>query len=453
MTTAPEEQTAHPPGPGHGRSYWRIAPAILAVGLLAAHFLRAGDTGAAVACMATTALLVSRRRWVAWVIVSLLGVGVIVWGHTLFELVELRRAVNAPWGRLAMILGAVMALTGLAALPLVSRKARGHFHRSAETAWPSVAVFVLVVATLWTIWRVAPFPLLLLDRFVPGAGGVEVLLLASYGAWLAERLADPRKAPRWRRRIWMLFSVLFFAQLVTGLAGVQACLQTGRLHVPVPAIIVGGPLFRGEGFFMAGLLAFTLLVVGPAWCSHLCYIGAWDQAAALKRARPTHRSKPLGWLRIVTLGVVAGGALTLRALGLPGIYAAALGGLFGIVGVVIMAVESRRTGVMVHCTHWCPIGFVATTVGRLNPFRLRIGDGCTACGACALACRYDALRPEHIDARRPGSNCTLCGDCVGLCGRQQLEYRFWGLGAPAARSLFIVLVVWLHACFLGVARM
>jgi len=62
-------------------------------------------------------------------------------------------------------------------------------------------------------------------------------------------------------------------------------------------------------------------------------------------------------------------------------------------------------------------------------------------------------RIEHHNMLRPGFTCTLCGDCLASCRQRSIAYRFPGLPAEAARRLFLVLVVSLHAVFLGVARM
>ena len=77
---------------------------------------------------------------------------------------------------------------------------------------------------------------------------------------------------------------------------------------------------------------------------------------------------------------------------------------------------------------------------------------CTECGRCTAACRYRALEPAHIRRRRPGLTCSLCGDCLAFCPESALSYRFFGLSPEAARRLFLVLAVSLHAVFLGVAR-
>ena len=88
-----------------------------------------------------------------------------------------------------------------------------------------------------------------------------------------------------------------------------------------------------------------------------------------------------------------------------------------------------------------------------NPFRIRIDTGgCTSCMACARVCRYSALTLKDIRSGRPALTCTLCGDCITGCPHKTIHYHFPGLTAETARKVFIVLVISLHAIFLGVAR-
>jgi polyferredoxin len=319
--------------------------------------------------------------------------------------------------------------------------------------WAPVAAFLLAAALLVPVQATVRPPMLLAERFVPGSGWVEVLLLCLYASWLAHRSLDERVSPRVRRITWRVFSAVFFGQLLLGLAGIEECLMSGKLHLPVPAMIVAGPLFRGQGFFMPILLATTVVLVGPAWCSHLCYIGAWDDVAARSRRRAGLLPRWRNRLRVGMLAGVVATALALRVLGAAGVVAAILGGAFGIAGVVVMALWSRASGAMAHCAAYCPIGWLATTLGSANPFRIRIDSGCNRCGVCTLACRYDALRPEHIESGRAGPNCTLCGDCITSCGHREIRYDLLGLRPRTARALFLVLVVSLHAAFLGLARL
>src|SRR5660398_78180 len=247
-------------------------------------------------------------------------------------------------------------------------------------------------------------------------------------------------------------AAVVFAQLALGLSGLDRFLMTGELHLPVPALIAAGPLYRGEGLFMPILFGATVLLVGPAWCSYLCYIGAWDGLAADRRRAP--QAMP-SWRRPAQVGmlvVVVAAALGLRWAGVSSFVALMVAVVFGLGGVAVMATISRRRGVMAHCTTYCPIGVLATRLGRINPLRIRLGGGCDGCGACSRACRYDALRPADIERRRPGSACTLCGDCVPKCREGHMAYSFPGLDAGKAAAVFVVLVAALHAAFLGVAR-
>jgi len=204
------------------------------------------------------------------------------------------------------------------------------------------------------------------------------------------------------------------------------------------------------------LFASAALLVGPAWCSHLCYIGAWDDMASRRGPTP---ARPLSkrWIiggRASTLVIACGGALAMRLLGTPVELAVTLAAIFGLAGIGVMLFLSRRLGAMVHCATFCPMGLVGNILGRLTPWRMHLGqDRCTRCGVCARACRYGALTPQEIEAGRPGLSCTLCGDCVAACPHAAMRYHARGLAPDAARATFMVLAAALHAVFLGVARM
>jgi polyferredoxin len=293
---------------------------------------------------------------------------------------------------------------------------------------------------------------LLLERFVPGSGLIEVALLSLYAAWITRVYLKARSTARLRTRIWLLFSAVFFLQFGLGLAGVEHCLMTGKLHLPIPALILAGPIYRGGGFFMPILFVSTVLLVGAAWCSHLCYIGSWDNALA-RRGRV--RDNPPWWksARGGILAAVILGALIFRWMGFTGGAAAAKALSYGFTGVVVMFLFSRRRGTMVHCTVYCPIGLLADWIGRLNPFRIKFDPACDDCGACNRSCRYNALADPDIRKRKPGISCTLCGDCLSSCPKSALRYAFFGLAPESARTVFVVTALTLHAVFLGVARL
>jgi ferredoxin len=420
--------------------------------LYAAHALRLGETGL-VAAVLVLAGLAAARRFAAYV----LGPAALLAGLALAaaarDMLAFRLAAGLPYLRLGAIMAAVVGVCLAGGMFCFSSRAKAFFDRGPQTPVAQAAAFWLTVGLLALARAKVSFPVLLADRFLPGWGALEIVLLGLYAAWLSGRmLAAPRTGPI-RSRYWALFSLVFFAQLLLGLAGATTFLMTGALHLPVPALIAAGPAYRGGGYFMPILYLSTVLLVGPGWCSHLCYIGAADDACA-RLGRPVPRRLPAGrtWWRAATLALTVGGALVLRGLELPLGVAVTAAAVFGLVGLGIMATFSRKTGVMVHCAMYCPIGLLGNILGKISPWRVRIGQGCDGCGRCSRVCRYLALTPADLEKGRPGLSCTLCGDCLSACPGGRIGLRFPGLSPEAARQAFFALVVALHAVFLGVAR-
>jgi len=314
------------------------------------------------------------------------------------------------------------------------------------------ASFVLTAFLLSISTLKSSIPLLLTERFWPESGPVEIAFLSIYAACLTLLMLSKKKSSPIRLWMWRLFSFVFFLQLFLGLLGFSSFLMTGKLHLPIPALILAGPIYRGEGFFMLILFLCTVLLVGPAWCSHLCYIGAWDDIASRTQKRPTPLPRWKTVLRILIALLVVLVAALLSFLGLGSSIAFYLAFGFGVLGLLAMLIFSRRTGTMVHCTVYCPVGLLANLLGRFHPFSIRIGKQCTRCMKCQSACRYEALSKHNIEDYKPGFTCSLCGDCIEACPHGQIHYHFGGLHSDGARKLFIVLAVSLHATFLGLAR-
>ena len=149
----------------------------------------------------------------------------------------------------------------------------------------SIYAFVLTAIVLCFVqWKVER-PMLMAERFLPGSGWAEILLIAAYAAWMVDKMKDPGQSAKWRRVTWNIFTLVFFGQLTIGILGHETFLMTGKLHLPVPLMILSGPIFRGHISFMPILFVSTLIISGPAWCSQLCYFGALDNMAAKKLAK------------------------------------------------------------------------------------------------------------------------------------------------------------------------
>lgn len=294
--------------------------------------------------------------------------------------------------------------------------------------------------------------MLLAERLVAGGGAIQIICAGFYAAWLTGLFMNPENSVKFRPLIWMLFSLVFFTQLFLGLAGIEKMLMTGKLHLPLPALIIAGPLYRGADFFMLILFCVTVVIVGPAWCSYLCYIGAWDD----RMSRMASALKPLpAWVGKVRAGIFALTMilpLMMRFAGFSPLNALFVAMGFGLLSVAVMIIFSAGYGTMVHCSSFCPMGLFGNFLGRLSLFRIRIASNCCECMHCTKYCRYNALSEDNIRNRAVGSSCTLCGDCLAGCRSESIGYQLALVNSATARKIFVTLIISMHSIFMAVAR-
>ena len=427
-------------------------PGFLALALAAAHFWRAGWASLAAACALAALLAWTRLAWVRQFLLLSLPLLAARWIWTTGQFVQIRQMMEQPWQRLAVILLSVALFTVLAALLLLSQKARQRYSHRQDTAIAQLGAMGVCLALLLPVWLMNP-QLLLLERFIPQGGLVQITLAALWATLAAGWLGDSRLAAQARMRLWRLFSLVFFGQLVLGLAIESRFLLTGSLHLPVPGLIVAGPVYRGDGWFMLGLFGLSTLLAGAAWCSQLCYFGVWDATAAKKtKARPAPR-----WLPRLRLGMLALTLLTalgLRLSGAPVAAALACGLLLGLLLVPCALLFSRVLGYAAYCRGICPLGLVAQWLGRVSPWRVsRVGD-CCGCLACVRACRQDAMSQTALEHGVSGHTCHLCRDCIHVCPKGALALTWLGkiTSRTWAGTVFLALLAGLHAAFLFMAR-
>ena len=103
----------------------RALPVVLASVVLAAHFFRSRSLPLVVLSLVLPLLLLVRERWSARAVQAGLVLGALEWVRTLVTFAGQRMEAGRPWGRLAVILGAVAALTALSALAVRVPPERG----------------------------------------------------------------------------------------------------------------------------------------------------------------------------------------------------------------------------------------------------------------------------------------------------------------------------------------
>ncbi|NIV18468.1 MAG: hypothetical protein GWN47_08675 [Woeseiaceae bacterium] len=91
-------------------------PVVLSLAVLGAHFLRHGIHIGVIAALALIVLLFLRRPWVARLTQAALALGALEWARTIYELVQMRVAHDAPFVRMAIILGTVATVSAVSAL-------------------------------------------------------------------------------------------------------------------------------------------------------------------------------------------------------------------------------------------------------------------------------------------------------------------------------------------------
>ena len=101
-----------------------LAPVVLSLIVLGAHFMRAGNLIMVIVVLVFLVLLGVRRRWVAQLVQVGLVLGAIEWVRTLVQLVAWRSEAGQPVMRMAVILGCVTLLTALSALTFRAARLR-----------------------------------------------------------------------------------------------------------------------------------------------------------------------------------------------------------------------------------------------------------------------------------------------------------------------------------------
>ncbi len=315
-----------------------------------------------------------------------------------------------------------------------------------------IAVFIFVSLILSLIQMNLELEIILLERFIPGGGWIEIPFISFYGAFIAYKMLDINQSAKWRRISWTIFSIVFFTQLALGLMGFERFLMTGELHLPIPMMIMGGPIYRGELSFMTILFISTVILTGPAWCSQLCYFGAIDNLRAQKNRPERGRIKNRRAIKFSFLFIIIAVILILRWLNVSVLVSTLIAAGFGVGGILIIFLLSRKKGKMIQCLTWCPIGTIVNWSKYLNPFRVYIDSSCTLCMKCTSYCKYDALNAEDLKSGTPSVTCTYCGDCLQACQVSSIKYRFFNMKPQNARRLYLFLTVSLHAIFLALGR-
>lgn len=439
------------------------------LGVFACHYWYAGQYGLALSMLGFAAFAWAKRTWKQYSVLAVLYFAVWEWLSTAFGIMQFRLALGREWGSAVFIVGMTAFLTlcsaSLLLCVLLKREEQGRdcalsageAGTGARHEKLKAVLFLLCFMLIQAVSQNVPLNILLAERFFPLFGPVQAFMLAWYGVWVFEKLSDSRTHNKYRPRIWLVFTLVFFIQLFLGLLGLEKFLMSGKLHFPVPAFIWFGALYRGAFGFMAGLVLFAVLLTGSAWCSHLCYFGSLDNAAAESgklSALPEKWRKTARFSRYAIFFLGGLSAVLLSYYGCSLVLVLFFSWAYISVSAAVLGLLSRKYGAMMHCSAFCPMGVVVNCLAKCSPWRLRVRPSCDNCRACERVCRYRAVSPESRARGKVLFHCSLCLDCMNVCRQNALFLQIAGikLSAENAKAIFLFFVAVIHILFLSFAR-
>jgi MauM/NapG family ferredoxin protein len=181
-------------------------------------------------------------------------------------------------------------------------------------------------------------------------------------------------------------------------------------------------------------LVVTTALFGRVFCGWVCPLGtAMDAAHFLRHRRPTgslveRLSSVRFWLLTALIGAAVAGVnfaawfdplvMSSRALHLGhgarlnwAAAAVAWTAVAAVIGLVFLAPRFW-------CRTLCPLGAALSLVARLTPYRRRVGQSCTECGACAAGCPMGQSR-----SRNSPTECIGCRRCQATCPEQAIGFK------------------------------
>ena len=111
-----------------------LTPIVLSALILGAHYLRRGEWLPLLLSLGLLGLLGVRRSWARRLLQLALLAAAAEWARTLTGFAAERRALGEPWLRMAIILGAVIAVALAGLVALETRRMRARFSAAADPA-------------------------------------------------------------------------------------------------------------------------------------------------------------------------------------------------------------------------------------------------------------------------------------------------------------------------------
>jgi ferredoxin-type protein NapH len=208
----------------------------------------------------------------------------------------------------------------------------------------------------------------------------------------------------------------------------------------IPALLIGAGI----------VILFYGLIKGRVFCGWACPLGliseisSWigrvtglNKREALIRTMPRYSKIIIAMLVLLLSGVTGlpvyemiSPVATPIKLAVMGVW---LGGWLFFAVIIIDLFFSDHTW----CKRLCPLGGFYEAIGPAGIARVRISEGCIACGDCKRVCMADERILDKVIAGEQrdiiDGDCTLCGRCIEVCPKRVLHFA-GGLPFVAAKN-------------------
>ncbi len=160
------------------------------------------------------------------------------------------------------------------------------------------------------------------------------------------------------------------------------------------------------------------LLMGRIFCGYVCPFGALQELLHVRRWSlriPDRVLRALGWLRNGALVALVARVLVVHTTILEGFSPFkplfVWGGTPVTIGFTVVVALLSVVVFRPFCGVLCPYGALLSLVSRVSLVRLRAGPSCRGCNLCTWACPAGAMRGGEVDT----TECLLCGACAGAC--------------------------------------
>lgn len=220
-----------------------------------------------------------------------------------------------------------------------------------------------------------------------------------------------------------IFSVVLLVQLLRGLFISSSGMMPNSISIPHPILGFFEPVITGNFHFRSIFFIVTFLLLSGGFCSHLCFLGAWEHHKSYEGYGLFKYISPVIFISFTLFSLLTG-------ILLPGIFAALF---FFIISLVLIFSPFKFSKKGWNCQVLCPLGSIFRFIGKYSLFRVDVKQN-------------DDFKCDWGCINRPDKNqCRICGNCMN--GKNdQIKLLNFSFNATA---LYFSMISFLHVMMIA----